>query len=62
MIDHSINESIGAIHYQAVDMGGSMYVHTFGAYFGLAVSYAITDWQKLHNDREKGKSNHRNQF
>ena len=53
IIFYSINESIGVIHYQAVDMGGSMYVHTFGAYFGLAVSYAITDWEKLKNDKEK---------
>ena len=53
IIFYSINESIGAIHYQAVDMGGSMYVHTFGAYFGLAVSYIITDYRKLENDREK---------
>ena len=56
IIFYSLNESIGVIHYQAVDMGGSMYVHTFGAYFGLAVSYAITDWQKLYNEREKEKS------
>jgi len=53
IIFYSINESIGVIHYQAVDMGGSMYVHTFGAYFGLAVSYIITDYRKLENDREK---------
>ena len=53
IIFYSLNESIGVIHYQAVDMGGSMYVHTFGAYFGLAASYALTDWQKL--DETKGK-------
>ena len=53
VIFYSLNESIGVIHYQAVDMGGSMYVHTFGAYFGLAVSYAITDWEKLYNEKEK---------
>jgi ammonium transporter Rh len=56
VIFYSLNESIGVIHYQAIDMGGSMYVHTFGAYFGLAVSYAITDWEKLYDEREKEKS------
>ena len=34
----SMNEYIGALRFGAVDMGGSMFVHTFGAYFGLAVS------------------------
>merc|ERR1719320_1091464 len=33
-----LNEQIGVVKSQAVDMGGSMYVHSFGAYFGLAVS------------------------
>lgn len=50
LIFYAINESIGVELYKAVDMGGSMYVHTFGAYFGLAVSYMITD-------RKKNKSN-----
>ena len=27
-----------------------------GIMFGLAVSYVITDWQKLYNEREKEKS------
>lgn len=36
---YTLNEAIGVIFLQAVDMGGSMYVHTFGAYFGLAASY-----------------------
>eukprot|EP01063_Lacrimia_lanifica_P033552 TRINITY_DN5_c0_g1_i3.p1 TRINITY_DN5_c0_g1~~TRINITY_DN5_c0_g1_i3.p1 ORF type:complete len:472 (+),score=197.16 TRINITY_DN5_c0_g1_i3:69-1484(+) len=35
---YSINESIGVYEYQAVDMGGSMYVHMFGAFFGVACS------------------------
>ena len=43
LIFYAVNESIGVIEYKAVDMGGSMYVHTFGAYFGLAVSYILTN-------------------
>jgi len=49
---YGLNETIGAGIFQAVDMGGSMYVHTFGAYFGLAASYffqpgnAIKDLEK----------------
>jgi ammonium transporter Rh len=35
---YALNEEIGVYFYQAVDMGGSMYVHTFGAVFGLAVA------------------------
>ena len=37
---YNLNEAIGVKIYKASDMGGSMYVHTFGAYFGLAVSIA----------------------
>lgn len=49
---YGLNETIGAGIFQAVDMGGSMYVHTFGAYFGCAASYffqpgnAIRDIEK----------------
>eukprot|EP00591_Stephanopyxis_turris_P005547 CAMPEP_0195529264 /NCGR_PEP_ID=MMETSP0794_2-20130614/31737_1 /TAXON_ID=515487 /ORGANISM="Stephanopyxis turris, Strain CCMP 815" /LENGTH=540 /DNA_ID=CAMNT_0040660545 /DNA_START=51 /DNA_END=1673 /DNA_ORIENTATION=- len=38
----SVNEMIAVFHFKAVDMGGSMVVHTFGAYFGLAVSRTIS--------------------
>lgn len=41
LIFYAINEYIGVMHYEAVDMGGSMFVHTFGAYFGLGFSYMI---------------------
>lgn len=39
IIFYGLNESICAGTLKAVDMGGSMYVHTFGAYFGIAASY-----------------------
>jgi len=39
IIFYALNEGICAGLLQAVDMGGSMYVHTFGAYFGLAASF-----------------------
>ena len=46
VIFYSLNEAICAGVFQAVDMGGSMYVHTFGAYFGLAASYFFRDGVK----------------
>jgi ammonium transporter Rh len=39
IVFYGLNETICAEHFMAVDMGGSMYVHTFGAYFGLAAAY-----------------------
>ena len=39
MIFWAINESIGVGILKATDMGGSMFVHAFGAYFGVAASF-----------------------
>lgn len=33
----TLNSTIGESVYKAVDTGGSMYIHLFGAYFGLAL-------------------------
>jgi len=41
LIFYAINEYIGVEIYKAVDMGGSMFVHSFGAYFGLAFSFVL---------------------
>jgi len=46
LIFYGINEAIGAGRLSAVDMGGSIFVHTFGAYFGLALSWVISRPQK----------------
>jgi len=38
---YSIAYGLGLGYLGAVDVGGSMYIHTFGAYFGLAASFAL---------------------
>ena len=48
--------NIGVYKLGSVDMGGSVYIHTFGAYFGIACSYALTDQKKVkkHSRHEEG--------
>lgn len=55
MMFYGMNENIGAVKLKAVDMGGSIFVHTFGAYFGLAVSYMITPAKLIKDEDEIGK-------
>jgi len=38
IIFYSWNERILVFEYRAVDVGGSMVIHTFGAFFGLGVA------------------------
>merc|ERR1719231_958068 len=61
MVFYAINESIGVMRIQAVDMGGSMFVHTFGAYFGLALSWMITPKEKF-EEKEEGSVYHSDMF
>lgn len=37
----SVSEHLGLHTFKAVDIGGSMFVHAFGAYFGLSVSRVL---------------------
>ena len=39
MIFYALNEAIVFKCLKAVDIGGSMTIHTFGAYFGLAATF-----------------------
>lgn len=41
------NEHLGVSVLKAADAGGSMFVHVFGAYFGLAASLALGHGRKL---------------
>ena len=38
---YSANEALNIYIFQAADVGGSMIIHTFGAYFGIAVSILL---------------------
>lgn len=49
------NEYIGIEVFKAADVGGSIFLHTFGAYFGLAVSYVIYDKQASNLNEETSK-------
>ena len=39
VIFYGLNEGIGVEVFGAIDNGGAMFIHTFGAYFGLTASY-----------------------
>nr|XP_050863671.1 ammonium transporter Rh type B isoform X2 [Vespula vulgaris] len=56
LIVYTINKYIGERHLMAVDAGDSMYVHAFGAYFGLAVSFIFGMKEKPKEHRLEGSS------
>ena len=47
---YSLNEYVNTEFIGLKDVGGSVVIHTFGAYFGLAVSLLITKTQKLNTE------------
>jgi ammonium transporter Rh len=51
VILQSINEHIGLHYLKAYDIGESIYVHVFGAYFGLAVA-KILHHKNLEDSKE----------
>jgi ammonium transporter Rh len=38
---YNINDRLGQVTFGAVDVGGSMFVHAFGAYFGLGCAWVL---------------------
>ena len=47
IIVFGVNEMIGAKIFKAIDIGGSMFVHVFGAYFGVALSRVLASRTRL---------------
>nr|XP_009857884.1 rh type A glycoprotein isoform X1 [Ciona intestinalis] len=55
VVFYSVNEFVIAHKFQISDIGGSMVIHTFGAYFGLAVS--LMHWKpEFKNSHPKEES------
>lgn len=59
---YALNESICAGQLVAVDMGGSMYVHTFGAYFGLAASYFFQSKKAIKDEKGRCEGDYNSQL
>ena len=53
-ICYSANNALNTHIFGAADIGGSMVIHTFGAYFGLAASFVL--YRKAAKDHEKNSS------
>eukprot|EP00731_Ephydatia_muelleri_P018239 Em0011g279a len=51
---YSANEALNTFVFKAADVGGSMTIHAFGAYFGLAVSTMM--YKKKATDHPRNKS------
>lgn len=53
IIFYGLNEAICIVKLGAVDIGGSMFIHTFGAYFGLAASYFFENRKAIEDKTER---------
>jgi len=59
---YALNNAIGEVYYKAVDMGGSMYIHTFGAYFGLAASFFCQNKRAIEEHSKKCVGGYNSQY
>ena len=51
-----VNEVIGRVYIRAVDAGDTIFVHLFGAYFGLAVVRVLYNPDHAKSDKEGSSS------
>lgn len=54
LIFYTSNEALNIYIFHAADIGGSMLIHTFGAYFGLGVSVML--YRKKANDHPRNST------
>ena len=61
MMFYSANEALNVHIFKAADIGGSMLIHTFGAYFGMAVSFMLYS-KKAEEDKRNSTVYHSDLF
>eukprot|EP01083_Nonionella_stella_P033600 91947_1 len=64
IVFYAVNEQIAVQELLITDIGGSMIIHTFGAYFGLAVSWMLgpKDLLKSHRNEDQESVYHSDLF
>lgn len=62
IIFYSLNEAIGLVYLGVVDVGGSMLVHTFGAYFGIGACLFFQPKKAIKNENGKCEGGYNSQL
>ena len=55
---YTLLEAICVNYLQTVDVGGAMYVHVFGAYFGLAASFFFKNKRAIQDPEDRDKASY----
>ncbi|KAI0242304.1 Ammonium transporter Rh type B-B [Lamellibrachia satsuma] len=61
VVFYTVNEYVGVGLLRVADVGGSMFIHTFGAYFGLAVARVVYTME-VKDSANEGSSYHGDLF
>merc|ERR1719440_2400995 len=53
VVIYAVNFQIVAVKIGTLDVGGSLVIHAFGAYFGLAASFVLTSGDQIDHKKNK---------
>jgi ammonium transporter Rh len=62
LIFYALNFQVGVTKLGAADIGGTMFIHTFGAYFGLACSWMVTNGSRTKDHKNNSSMYHSDMF